>query len=102
MIREEAWPFYRTSSGVRLWWESKEPKGPKQDEMIQRTVLTPWVFEYPVPSSLESAFLGCEHFDAPRLFHHHTAHLPPDPSTPPLTGERFIGVTHGVGPYVEA
>jgi len=29
VIRKEAWPFYRTSSGVRLWWELKEPKGPK-------------------------------------------------------------------------
>jgi hypothetical protein len=22
-------PFYRTSSGARLWWELEEPKGPK-------------------------------------------------------------------------
>ena len=29
VIRKEAWPFYRTSSGVRLWWELEEPKGPK-------------------------------------------------------------------------
>ena len=29
VIRKEAWPFYRTSSGVRLCWELKEPKGPK-------------------------------------------------------------------------
>ena len=29
MIRQEAWPFYRTSSGVRLGWELEEPKGPK-------------------------------------------------------------------------
>ena len=29
MIRKEAWPFYRTSSGVRLCWELEEPKGPK-------------------------------------------------------------------------
>ena len=28
-IRKEAWPFYRTSSGVRLCWELEEPKGPK-------------------------------------------------------------------------
>ena len=27
--RKEAWPFYRTSSGVRLCWELEEPKGPK-------------------------------------------------------------------------
>ncbi|KAJ1470058.1 hypothetical protein T484DRAFT_2107655 [Baffinella frigidus] len=27
---KEAWPFYRTSSGLRLWWELEEPKkGPK-------------------------------------------------------------------------
>ena len=29
VIRKEAGPFYRTSSSVRLWWEFKEPKGPK-------------------------------------------------------------------------
>ena len=25
--RKEAWPFYRTISGVRLCWELEEPKG---------------------------------------------------------------------------
>ena len=30
VIRKEAWPFYRTSSGVRLCWELEEPKGPKR------------------------------------------------------------------------
>ena len=30
MIRKEAWPFYRTTSGVRLCWELEEPKGPKK------------------------------------------------------------------------
>ena len=29
MIRKEAWPFYRTISGVRLCWELEVPKGPK-------------------------------------------------------------------------
>ena len=28
-IRKEAWPFYRTISGVRLCWELEEPQGPK-------------------------------------------------------------------------
>ena len=28
-MRKEAWPFYRTSSGVRLCWELEEPKGPE-------------------------------------------------------------------------
>jgi len=28
VIRKEAWPFYRTISGVRLCWELEEPKGP--------------------------------------------------------------------------
>ena len=28
VIRKEAWPFYRTSAGVRLCWELEEPKGP--------------------------------------------------------------------------
>ena len=27
--RKEAWPFYRTISGVHLCWELGEPKGPK-------------------------------------------------------------------------
>jgi len=31
VIPREAWPFYRTSSGVRLCWELEEPKGPKGD-----------------------------------------------------------------------
>ena len=30
VIRKEAWPFYRTISGVRLCWELEEPKGPKR------------------------------------------------------------------------
>jgi len=29
VIRKEAGPFYRTSSGVRLCWELEEPHGPK-------------------------------------------------------------------------
>ena len=29
VIRKEAGPLCRTSSSVRLWWEFKEPKGPK-------------------------------------------------------------------------
>ena len=29
MVRKEAWPFYRTISGVRLCWELEEPKGPE-------------------------------------------------------------------------
>ena len=29
MIRKEAWPFYSTSSGVRLCWELEDPKGSK-------------------------------------------------------------------------
>ena len=29
VVRKEAWPFYGTSSGVRLCWELEEPKGPK-------------------------------------------------------------------------
>jgi len=27
---EEAWPFYRTISGVRLYWVLEEPKGPNE------------------------------------------------------------------------
>ena len=29
VIQKEAWPFYRTISGVRLCWELEEPKGSK-------------------------------------------------------------------------
>jgi hypothetical protein len=29
VIRKEAWPFYRTISGVHLCWELEELKGPK-------------------------------------------------------------------------
>ena len=29
VIRKEAWPFYRTISGVGLCWDLEEPKGPK-------------------------------------------------------------------------
>ena len=29
VIRKETWPFYRTSSGVRLCWELEGSKGPK-------------------------------------------------------------------------
>ena len=28
-IRKKAWPFYRTGSGVRLYWELEESKGPE-------------------------------------------------------------------------
>jgi len=30
VIRKEAWPFYRTISGVRVCWELEEPKSPKE------------------------------------------------------------------------
>jgi len=29
VIRKEVWPFYRTSSGVRLCWEVEDPEGPQ-------------------------------------------------------------------------
>ena len=29
VIPKEAWPFYRTISGVRLCWEVEQPEGPK-------------------------------------------------------------------------
>ena len=31
VIRKEAWPFYRTSSGVRLCWSSKNRKDLKDE-----------------------------------------------------------------------
>jgi len=41
VIRKEAWPFYRTTSGVRLCWELEEPKGPKGSTAfgVERLVL---------------------------------------------------------------
>ena len=33
VIRKEAWPFYRTISGVRLYWVLEEPKEPKKKEV---------------------------------------------------------------------
>ena len=39
VIRKEAWPFYRTCSGVRLYWELEEPKGPKGE--VARCYSTP-------------------------------------------------------------
>jgi len=29
VIQKEAWPFYRTISGVRLYWVLEEPEGTK-------------------------------------------------------------------------
>ena len=37
VIRKEAWPFYRKISGVRLYWELEEPKGP--------TGPPPWMYD---------------------------------------------------------
>ena len=36
VVRKEVWPSYRSSSGVRLWWELKEPKGPKRAIVVDR------------------------------------------------------------------
>ena len=36
VIRQEAWPFYRTISGVRLCWELEEPKGPKGQSFLRK------------------------------------------------------------------
>ena len=38
VIRKEAWPFYRTSSGVHLCWQLEEPKGPKRKGGLGRAV----------------------------------------------------------------
>jgi hypothetical protein len=34
VIRKEAWSFYRTISGVRLYWELEEPKVPEGPRQI--------------------------------------------------------------------
>ena len=34
VIRKQAWPFYRTISGVRLCWELEEPEGPKDSNLV--------------------------------------------------------------------
>ena len=41
VIRKEAWPFYRTISGVRLCWELEKPKGPNGVEERSH----PWRWE---------------------------------------------------------
>ena len=41
VIRKEAWPFYRTSSGVRLCWELEEPKGLEEDFLNNLTLRGP-------------------------------------------------------------
>jgi len=40
VIQKEARLFYRTSSSVRLWWEFKEPKGPKTAHALRIELLT--------------------------------------------------------------
>ena len=48
VIRKEAWPFYRTSSGVRLCWELEEPKGPKRGANLTSSgVRLCWELEEP-------------------------------------------------------
>jgi hypothetical protein len=60
VIRKEAWPFYRTTSGVRLCWELEEPEVPKGPSVqcsggsLHRIFLTLFV---PQPSAL--APLSC-------------------------------------------
>ena len=41
VIRKEAGLFYRTSSSVRLWWESKESKGPQDTPVILHVTVSP-------------------------------------------------------------
>ena len=62
--RKEAWPFYRTISGVRLCWELKEPKGPKgsrtgpqcQQELFEEDQILPeWLKR---PLGIEKAQTG--------------------------------------------
>jgi len=36
VIRKEAWPFYTTISGVRLYWELEEPKGPTVESFCSK------------------------------------------------------------------
>ena len=75
MIRKEAWPFYRTSSGVRLCWELEEPKGPKGcredeghlaahvggDEMVD-----PEGQHYPVLKTLKAGMIAESYLDLNR------------------------------------
>ena len=46
MIRKEAWPFYRTSSGVCLCWDLEEPEGPKGQNEVGRP--KSWAFSHEV------------------------------------------------------
>ena len=42
VIRKEAWPFYRTISGVRLCWELEEPKGPEGGASRAKSITYPY------------------------------------------------------------
>ena len=39
VIRKEAWPFYRTIFGDRLYWVLEEPKGPKASMLSLQSFL---------------------------------------------------------------
>ena len=38
VIRKEAWPFYRTISGVRLYWVLEEPRGPRGHTLLRMRI----------------------------------------------------------------
>jgi hypothetical protein len=44
VIRKEEWSFYRTISGVRLYWELEEPKGLKGPDLrtLGKTSTSVW------------------------------------------------------------
>jgi hypothetical protein len=50
VIRKEAWPFYRTIFGVRLWWGLEEPEGPKGFRVgVSGFQLRVWDLEFAPP-----------------------------------------------------
>ena len=59
VIRKEACPFYRTSSGVRLCWELEEPKGPKGRSVTSPHGLHKWsIFDFPISRGIGAVQVG--------------------------------------------
>ena len=84
VIRTEAWPFYRTVSGVRIYWVLEEPKGPKG---LRGFHFTKFIFQFPLFQPLADTKLG--HVVQGYLAHKSTpTHLGPpwDPTHRPTVG----------------
>ena len=54
VIQKEAWPFYKTISGVRLCCELEEPRGPKCQLMKRHSEVLVLVLLHFVFSSIDT------------------------------------------------